>query len=260
MQKLFAGTREIKKTRKCSSPFSTTTTSWRTILCRSQSVWPDVVIKSSPSVSKSCPKSSLTSLTFLQCFSKLPKKSPNIWVTLVIQFVTKEFQKSPNLVTLNSQYRRKNATRNGRINFHSEPNKCLLFGQADNENNSMNPTTTTTRSTRRRKEQKGQEGKEVKQWRMFCSNKCLNLDEISKGPSPSSSFSATTDIDYHHVCAENCFIVDKSIRNGCIVKSVQPSCPVFYIKSRNQLSFSFLEIDCWRIPTSFHSEYLICCT
>ena len=62
----------------------------------SLSVWPDVEIKSSPSFSKS----SLTYWLKNQCFSQLPKKSPNICATFVAKFVAKKFLKSPNLVTL----------------------------------------------------------------------------------------------------------------------------------------------------------------
>ena len=68
---------------------------WKAAVVESASVWPDIEIKSSPSFSKSCPKSSLTSLTEKQWFSQMSKKSSNIWATLVIKFVTKNVKNRP---------------------------------------------------------------------------------------------------------------------------------------------------------------------
>ena len=64
---------------------------------RLQSVWPDDVVKSSPMLNKSCPKSSHRRIDI----SHSPKKTDeDIRVTFVITFVKKAFQKYPNLVTL----------------------------------------------------------------------------------------------------------------------------------------------------------------
>ena len=42
----------------------------------------------------------------IDVFRNSPKESFNIWATFVRKFVTKNLQKSPNLVTLGSQFRR----------------------------------------------------------------------------------------------------------------------------------------------------------
>ena len=60
------------------------------------SVWPGVGVKSSQNVSKSCPNSSNSSFTKEWRFSNCPKTCQSF----VRKFVTKNFQKSPNLVTL----------------------------------------------------------------------------------------------------------------------------------------------------------------
>ena len=62
-------------------------------------VWPDGV-QSRQNASKCCPNSSHTSFYIQWSFTKYPKKSPIFWATFVRKFVTKSFQKSPNLVTL----------------------------------------------------------------------------------------------------------------------------------------------------------------
>ena len=59
---------------------------------RRRAVWPDGEIKSSQSVSKNCPKSSITSLNLKAIvFTTAHQKSPNIWAT----FVAKKFQNRP---------------------------------------------------------------------------------------------------------------------------------------------------------------------
>ena len=68
--------------------------------CRLLTVWPDVRVKSSPIFSKSCSKIS-TSVKHKKChFHNRPKMFLNIWATFAWNFVPKNFQKSPNLVTL----------------------------------------------------------------------------------------------------------------------------------------------------------------
>ena len=62
----------------------------------------DIGVKSSPNVPKSCPQSGNSSFYLRMIFLKLHKKFPIIWATFVKKFVTKTFQKSPNLVTLTS--------------------------------------------------------------------------------------------------------------------------------------------------------------
>ena len=66
-------------------------------------MWPDVGIKSSPSLTKSCPKVDTPVWLTKQWFSKLHKNSPNRYLGyFAIKFDAKKFQKSPNLVTLNT--------------------------------------------------------------------------------------------------------------------------------------------------------------
>ena len=70
-------------------------------LINSGVVWPDVGIKSCPSFFKSCLKSSLTSLIKKSMvFTTAQNSPPYIWAAFVIKFVSKTFQKSPNLFTL----------------------------------------------------------------------------------------------------------------------------------------------------------------
>ena len=69
-------------------------------LALSCAVWPDVAIKNSPILSKSCPKIQqwIFLLMYIRFFKK-PKKSPNFgYFFKNIRF--RSFQKSPNLVTL----------------------------------------------------------------------------------------------------------------------------------------------------------------
>ena len=63
-------------------------------------VWPDIVVQSSRNVSKSCPKSSIGSFYIRVRFFNVAQKLPIFWATFVRHFVAKNFQKSPNLVTL----------------------------------------------------------------------------------------------------------------------------------------------------------------
>ena len=63
-------------------------------------MWPDNGIKSSPNVSKSYPRSSRISFYKRVRFFKIAKKVPIIWATFDRNFVTNNYQKSPNLVTL----------------------------------------------------------------------------------------------------------------------------------------------------------------
>ena len=56
-------------------------------------------LKGSPNAYKSCPNSRNSSSYIKWSFSKGPKSHQSFWATLVSKFVTKNFQKSPNLVT-----------------------------------------------------------------------------------------------------------------------------------------------------------------
>ena len=49
----------------------------------------DLALTCSPSFSKRCPAAPVWLKK--QCFSKLPKKSPNIWITFIIKFVASKF-------------------------------------------------------------------------------------------------------------------------------------------------------------------------
>ena len=70
-------------------------------LCDRPSVWPDVGVKSSPIFSKSCPKCSQCRFYIRVRFFKIAtKKLSIIWASFGKSFVAKNFQKSPNLVTL----------------------------------------------------------------------------------------------------------------------------------------------------------------
>ena len=63
-------------------------------------VWPDVGVKSSTYVFKSCLKIGTAVFTQEWGFSNLPKKLLIIWATFVRFFAAKNFKRSPNLVTL----------------------------------------------------------------------------------------------------------------------------------------------------------------
>ena len=66
-----------------------------------QTEWPVVGVKSSPIFSKSCPKSIHISLTYKSAdFHDSPQLLINIWATFTLNFVPKNFKKSPNLTTL----------------------------------------------------------------------------------------------------------------------------------------------------------------
>ena len=57
-------------------------------------VWPDVIIKSSPTSPKSCQKCIHNSFYFeIDAFLKKPKHFPNFWATFVIKFVLKKIWK-----------------------------------------------------------------------------------------------------------------------------------------------------------------------
>ena len=71
-------------------------------LCDRPSVWPDVGVKSSPIFSKSCPKCSQCRFYIRVRFFKIAQRVAIILATFARDFVTKNFQKSPNLVTLSS--------------------------------------------------------------------------------------------------------------------------------------------------------------
>ena len=66
----------------------------------SSPVWPDVGVKSSPNVSKSCPKSSSSSFYARVRIFKITQKVYNHLGYFCYKFVTEIFKKSPNLVTL----------------------------------------------------------------------------------------------------------------------------------------------------------------
>ena len=58
-------------------------------------VWPDIGLKCTPNVSKSCPNRSQ-----IDTFQNRRKSHECFWATFVSKFVAKHFKKSPNLVTL----------------------------------------------------------------------------------------------------------------------------------------------------------------
>ena len=64
------------------------------------SAWQEVGVKSSPNVSKSYPRSSHNSFCIRVRYFKISQKLLIIWASFSRNFVTKNFQKSPNLVTL----------------------------------------------------------------------------------------------------------------------------------------------------------------
>ena len=57
-------------------------------------------LKSSPISTKRCQKNSNRRFCFKSAIFKMAKKPPNIWATFERKFTTKNFQKSPNMVTL----------------------------------------------------------------------------------------------------------------------------------------------------------------
>ena len=57
---------------------------------------------------KGCLKCSHRSFPFKSDVFKLAKKSPDIWATLTRKWIAKNYEKSPNLVTLHTNYRRRN--------------------------------------------------------------------------------------------------------------------------------------------------------
>ena len=63
-------------------------------------VWPDFGLKTCPIVLQKLPPKVTAVWLKMWWFSKLSKKSPNIWATFARKFVAKNFQKLPNLVTL----------------------------------------------------------------------------------------------------------------------------------------------------------------
>ena len=64
------------------------------VCCYSSTVWPDVVVKSSPNVSKSCPKSSNSSFVHkIKVFQHCPKSCQSFWATFVTNFVAQELSK-----------------------------------------------------------------------------------------------------------------------------------------------------------------------
>ena len=65
-------------------------------------VWPDVGVKSCPNVTKSHSRSSQISFYIRVRFFKIAQRVAIILATFARDFVTKNFQKSPNLVTLSS--------------------------------------------------------------------------------------------------------------------------------------------------------------
>ena len=73
-------------------------------LLRKSSVWPDVGTKSGPIYPKGGQK--LVSAVFgsKAMFSTIAQKVVNFLATFVIKFVVQDFQKSPNLVTLNGTF------------------------------------------------------------------------------------------------------------------------------------------------------------
>ena len=80
-------------------------------------MWPMLLIKSSHNFSKSRPKSS--SFYFESMFSLIPKVTIHLAAFFLRKFATKKFQKSPNLVTLASNYKVKRHDRNRRQTFRN---------------------------------------------------------------------------------------------------------------------------------------------
>ena len=67
---------------------------------RKSPVWLDVGLKSNPNLPKIVQQVATAILLLKLIFLQLPQKSPDIWITFARKYVTKSFQKSPNLVTL----------------------------------------------------------------------------------------------------------------------------------------------------------------
>ena len=74
-------------------------------------VWPDFGLKTCPIVLQKLPPKVTAVWLKMWWFSKLSKKSPNIWATFARKFVAKNFQKLPNLVTLLERERERESVR-----------------------------------------------------------------------------------------------------------------------------------------------------
>ena len=86
------GTSGIKNWGAISSKLCTFPHRGNFLLSAVATVWPDVGIKSSPSLTKVAQKVATTVWLKKVRFSKLPKKLPNIWATFAKNFIDKKFQ------------------------------------------------------------------------------------------------------------------------------------------------------------------------